>query len=373
MKTAAVAAALLALVGSAFLRYTLEKMPDFEVYWRAGHRVVAAEPLYRDEDGHFRHKYWPVFALLVSPLAALPLDAAKVVWFYLSIVAVAGLIVLALRLLPNRKPPPWLLAAVTFAAMAKFYAHEVTLGQCNTFMVLATLGGAGFLIHDEPVLAGLAFAFATAIKPYPLAFIPYLFLTRRLTTLVVFIAATIVALAVPAAIYGATGNAGLLAEWVRTISQSTGPNLLNQDNVSIWAMYAKWMGTGHTAVLFATVTVACLAIAFTLLVRAGRDLPRREYLDCAMLLALIPLVSPQGWDYGLLSATPAVMLFLNAWTELPVGLRALGAAAIIVMGGAVFDLLGRTAYASFMSISSITLCALALLTSTAFVRLRRLA
>jgi len=257
--------------------------------------------------------------------------------------------------------------------MAKFYAHEVNLGQCTTFMVLAAFGGAGLLMHDAPILAGLAFAFATAIKPYPLVFIPYLFLTGHVTTLAVFTAATIVALAVPAALYGATGNAGLLADWVRTISQSTGPNLLNQDNVSIWAMYAKWMGAGHAAVLLSAVTVACLAIAFMLLVRAGRDLPRREYLDCAVLLVLIPLLSPQGWDYGLLSATPAVMLFVNAWTELPLAVRPLGSAAIIVMGGAVFDLLGRTAYASFMSMSSMTLCALALLTSIACLRLRRLA
>ena len=28
------------------------KMPDFQVYWTAGSRALAAAPLYREDDGH---------------------------------------------------------------------------------------------------------------------------------------------------------------------------------------------------------------------------------------------------------------------------------------------------------------------------------
>ena len=40
-----------------------------------------------------------------------------------------------------------------------------------------------------------------------------------------------------------------------------------------------------------------------------------------MLLLLIPLLSPQGWDYVFLIGTPGVMLLLNDGASLPRGLR----------------------------------------------------
>ena len=49
------------------------KMPDFEVYRTAGARALAAEPLYRADDGHFQFKYLPAFAIFAAPLAMVPL------------------------------------------------------------------------------------------------------------------------------------------------------------------------------------------------------------------------------------------------------------------------------------------------------------
>ncbi|HEX6464443.1 MAG TPA: glycosyltransferase 87 family protein, partial [Vicinamibacterales bacterium] len=116
------------------------KMPDFEVYWTAGSRAIAAQPLYRPEDGHFQFKYLPAFALLASPLAMMPLAAAKAAWFALSAVLMLVLLWLSLRALPAIHRPPALLVAATFVAMAKFYAHELVLGQVNLlFGVLAVL------------------------------------------------------------------------------------------------------------------------------------------------------------------------------------------------------------------------------------------
>src|SRR5258705_2639081 len=82
------------------------KMPDFEVYWTAGARALAAEPLYRAEDGHFQFKYLPAFAVLASPLAKMPLPAAKGVWFAVSAVLMVGLLGLSVRALPAIRRPP---------------------------------------------------------------------------------------------------------------------------------------------------------------------------------------------------------------------------------------------------------------------------
>ena len=44
-----------------------------------------------------------------------------------------------------------------------------------------------------------------------------------------------------------------------------------------------------------------------------------DTLEASLLLLLIPLLSPQGWDYVFLIGTPAVMLLINELPSLPRG------------------------------------------------------
>ena len=135
------AGAALALLAGVFVTNAASKMPDFEVYWRAGTRALAAEPLYRTEDEHFQLKYLPAFAILAIPAALLPLTVAKAIWFLLSAALIAVLLSLSLALLPTRHRPAWMLIAMTLVAMAKFSGHELVLGQvnllCATVVVVA--------------------------------------------------------------------------------------------------------------------------------------------------------------------------------------------------------------------------------------------
>jgi hypothetical protein len=69
-------------------------MPDFAVYWTAANRARQAEPLYRAEDGHYQFKYLPAFPILTIPLGAVPLETAKVIWFFTSIALLMLLVAL---------------------------------------------------------------------------------------------------------------------------------------------------------------------------------------------------------------------------------------------------------------------------------------
>jgi hypothetical protein len=92
-----------------------------------------------------------------------------------------------------------------------------------------------------------------------------------------------------------------------------------------------------------------------------------------MLLVLMPLLSPQGWDYVFLVATPAVMLLVNELGRLPAGLRWLTIAALATTGLSLFDVMGRQHYATFMALSIITLCFLVVIASLTVLRRRRAA
>ncbi len=349
------------------------KMPDFQVYWTAGSRALAAQALYREDDGHFQFKYLPAFAILAAPVALVPLPGAKGAWFAASALLMTALLWLSVRALPDVRRPPPLLLVLTFLAMAKFYAHELVLGQVNMlFGVLATLAVV-WLREGRDAAAGLLFALAVVVKPYAAIFAPWLATRRSRTALATMTAAMIVLLLLPAARYGWSGNLHLLADWWHTVTATTAPNLTNPDNVSFDAMFTRWLGPDSPARVLAAGT-AVLLLALTGVVIAGRGaLPAPETLEASMLLLLIPLLSPQGWDYVLLIGTAGVMLLINDAGALPRGLRIAALAAIAVVGLTIYDIVGRDFYASFMQMSIVTICVVVEIAALAALRFRRAA
>lgn len=343
---------------AAFTTRVSRKMPDFEVYHTAGARALAAEPLYRAEDGHFQFKYLPAFAIFAAPLAKVPLPAAKGAWFALSAVLMLALLGLSLRAMPEVRRPPVVLVIVTFVAMAKFYAHELVLGQVNLLFAVLVVLALVWMRNGKEAPAGLLLALAVVVKPYAAIFIPWLFTRRHRGALVTMAAGLMVLLLLPAARYGWDGNLRLLGDWWQTVTSTTTPNLLNQDNVSLSAMFTKWLGPDSAAPILAAVTGAIL-LALTGVVIAGRGkLTVTDTLEASLLLLLIPLLSPQGWDYVFLIGTPAIMLLVNYLPSLPRELRIATIAAIAVVALSVFDLMGRSAYSAFMALSLITVCVL---------------
>jgi hypothetical protein len=98
-----------------------------------------------------------------------------------------------------------------------------------------------------------------------------------------------------------------------------------------------------------------------------------EPLEAALLLTMMPIVSPQGWDYVFLLATPATMLLVNYRTTLPPAMRALVTVALIVIAFSIYDLMGRAAYQQFMRLSLITACYLVVIAGLAALRWRKVA
>ena len=101
------------------------------------------------------------------------------------------------------------------------------------------------------------------------------------------------------------------------------------------------------------------------------DIPNFRLID-ALLLTLIPLLSPQGWDYVFLLATPAVLLVVDRWRDLPLPWRVFAAVTMFFFSWTIFDVLGRWLYTRLTAINIISIAALALLVVIFAVRNRRL-
>ena len=138
-------------------------------------------------------------------------------------------------------------------------------------------------------------------------------------------------------------------------------------------MFERWVGPGPPAPALAAAVSALLLVLAGLVIAARSGIPRPEALEGSLLLLLIPLLSPQGWDYVFLLGTPAVMLLVNDLPSLPRGLRAITIAAIAIVAFSIYDIMGRNAYSLFMQMSVITVCAIVEVAALIALRLRRVA
>ena len=350
------------------------RMPDFQVLRVTGRRVLAGEELYRTSDGHWQYKYLPAFAFVVAPLSFLPAppeaqttdprgrhynpwsDTARVAWFAGAVALLVAMLALALRLLPDRTSRAGTIVGLTILALGKFYAHELELGQVNILLTIVVLLALREWRHGRTATAGALLAAATVVKPYGIIFAPYLAARRQWRALGGFALVLALALVLPALRYGFHGNLALLGGWWATVTTSTPPNLDVSDNISIAAMYAKWFGVGPLAgrLAFSTAGLLVAACAWVLWLPVKTRFP--QYLDAALLLTLIPLLSPQGWDYVLLVATPAVMLIVNNLGVFGRVTRWFAIASLLVAGLTLWDIVGRQVYSLFMVSSVVTFC-----------------
>jgi hypothetical protein len=369
----ALAGLLVALAVWVFVYKAAPEMSDFEVWWKSASRAAQAEPLYRASDGHFVFKYLPAFAVLAIPIGLLPLVIGKGVWFFASLALLVALVSMAVRLpLERRKTLRWLVI-VTVVSFLKFYAHELVLGQVNILFAVVATGALLAMKAKREVLAGVLIVLATVIKPYAVLFVPWLIARRQLPSIASACAGLALVLVLPAVLYGWDGNVSLHREWWRTVTETTAPNLSNSDNVSLAAMFFRWVGPGELSARLAygsgVILLGVAALVF--LLRRGVTFP--EGVEGALLLTLMPLLSPQGWDYVFLIATPAIVYLANYLDLLPRPMRVITIVAVATIAFVVFDLLGRKAYYEFMRLSFISLCFFVVIAALATLRLRKIA
>jgi alpha-1,2-mannosyltransferase len=371
-RRASVAVALALVIAAGYLVRVRAGMVDFSVNYRAGQRLQAGETLYQTADGHYMFKYLPASALVYLPFGHLPIEAAKATWFVLSVLMLMAALTLVRQLVPLPHQPYLLL--ITALIPAKYLLHELRLGQINILLtVLMLLAIRALATHRDmrdELTAGALVGIATALKPYAAIFLPYLIVTRKWMACAAACGALSAALLAPAVFYGWPKNIQVLHEWAVTLQQSTPALLTNNDNVSVTAFFAKravrpavTLG-GSLAVL---IVLMLLMLAVTL---RGRGRSRAAVLDGAMLLTLIPLVSPLGWDYTLLMSLLAIALVVNARSAFSPGAQVALALNFAMIALAIFDVMGRQAYAAYMRWSVTTLNFLVVAAALAWLRFR---
>ena len=345
---------LLVVVGGAYalVRYKRVELVDFVVPRTAAVRFLAQEPLYRPDDGHFQYKYLPAFAQLMVPFTWVSKEVAEFTWFALTLVMTWTFVRLSLAALPDRRLSTRALTWLTLLLTGKFLVKELAFGQFNLPVALLLLGAVIAAQHGRGLAAGAAIAAGVFVKPYALVMVPWLAWTLGWRPFVPFGLVLAGGLVLPAASYGWNGNLTLLHEWYRTVTATTGPNLLSSENISFASMWAKWIQPGPVAAGLA-VCSAVIAVAAGVVVMSRRQhVAEPNYLEGAYFFLLVPLLSPQGWDYVLLIALPAYVCLVDRWRDLSSNWRAVALTGFFLTSFTIFDLLRRPLYTHLMQLAA---------------------
>jgi hypothetical protein len=350
-------------------------MADFEVNYKAGKRLWLNETLYRTVDEHYQFKYSPFSAALYLPLAFLPLPVAKGVWYAIVLFSIAWLLYLSSKLTDRSGRQSLVQALVPGVILAKFFLRELQLGQINALITAILVFMTYVLVKEETafsakqeISAGLLWGLAMSLKPYALIFFPYFILKKKWQSLWPGFLFLALSLFVPTVFYGWSGNMVVLKEWSWSLSHST-PGLLNsQDNVSLLAFLVKWTGKQNLSILFFAVALGCLALLVFFFIQKGKESSRPLVLDAALLLVLIPLISPLGWDYTFLSSILAVALVVKEFDFFPRAAKILLVCNFLIIALSIYDILGRKLYAAFMSRSVLTIDFLILVAALFYLR-----
>ena len=368
-------AAALLLAAAAWLVFTYRVargMPDFEVYRNAGSRAAAAEPLYREADGDYQFKYFPAFAIVAIPLAAVPLPVAKAIWFGAGVASLVVLLRIGPRALPEMRRSTRWLVFVALVALGKYYARDLLLGQVNVIFTLVATGAIVAICAGREALGGALVALAVVFKPYALILLPWIAARRRRSAIVAATAGVAVVLVAPAVLYGVNGAIDLYRGWWTTVTTTVTGTLTQTENISIAAMYVKWMGPGAPA-WPATATSAALLLAAGWVILSRGRVARPEGLEAALLLAITPLVSPQGWDYVLVVSTVAIMYLANYFDRLPRILQPVTVMALAISGLTLHELLGRAWVVRLSNWGLITVSFLIVVAALCTLRAKRVA
>jgi hypothetical protein len=373
----ALSAAIMLVLAAVFAFRVRNDMSDLSVCVRAGGRLLAGETLYRPSDGHLQFKYSPPSAILFIPLSLLPFEAAKLIWYVLEFAGLAGICFLSVKILPveNKRAAP--LLGTTFLILLKYLAREVELGQINILILFLLVLLVRLLLARRDVSAGLAWGLSLFFKPYALVFLPYLLVKKRIRAAATGLGLFAAGLAAPAVFLGVLGNLAVLREWPTTLSQSTRGLLGVYDNASLTGFLLKTFPAMTTGAATALIGLAALAATIGVLwliqnSAAGR-VSRPEVLECALLLILMPLLSPLGWNYNYLYCWLAVILIVSDFSDLSPAWRVVQAVNFAVMATSLVEVWGRAAFHFYTEHALIAINALVILITLFHLRRKEIA
>jgi hypothetical protein len=308
---------------------TFRAQGDFNVYYRAGHRVLHGHAIYPVDDSD-RFLYAPIFAIAFAPLAALPRHLAQFVFFAINAFSLIELILGAGVILFGRERQlPAALIVVPVLLSFRFIDNNFDHGQINLPTLALIVWAIIYADESHDAWAGLMLAAAILIKPFAILAAIHLAIRRHFATLGWTVVAGLALIVVPFVIFGPRGwidQTGAYATAVASMTNRYRTMLTNQSAVSAVARLMS-LRVGTDAETSATATIVGMGIEVLLVAavslwdwRSGDRGRLVSRLALCGFFCLMPSFAPISWkSYDAAMLVPYMALTAALWTDRAAG------------------------------------------------------
>ncbi len=334
---------------------------DLRIYHLAALRLAHGLSVYATPMlDHLGFTYPPFAALLLAPLAWVPLSVDKLAVTGLNVVLLVWILRRTLMLASRKdaagrptgvatsRASAWSLAAVLAAAALWLEPISVTLGYGQINLLITALVVFDLSRPDEARTKGVAIGLAAAIKLTPLLFIVYLLLSRRRQAAGVAAVTFVASIALSFMVISRNAS----AYWFHAIFQTARiGNASDPTNQSLHGAIARLTGSAQPAGVWELLIVAITVCGLALAVAASRRGDEAAGFSLAALSTL--LASPISWSHHWTLAMPALILLARRAYEQRS--RALEAPVLIlaVIGYGYLPQIGESRFSSTHGLASL--------------------
>jgi len=347
------------------------QLVDFEVYYRTAERLIAGKNLYRvDGDGHYVYKYSPVAALFFIPLAVLPFSIAKVLfWIGLSTIMVA-LIQLLLKAIPSpyiSNKQKALFGFIGFLSILPHLHKELHLGQVNMVLLFMYVLSMYAYSNKNWWAFGLLISTSIFIKPFGFIFLGILVLNKQWKALLTLIGCLVICFTLPFIFYPDYQNfSQLYIDWIQELSieMNTKQALSEDRNHTIFSVLYRYSPlqllslneTGQK--IYQIILLGLMGSTYLWAFTKGRLQDKLALFS--PIIAFIPLIAFTS-ENAFLFTLPLTIYLLPKYPTFNRIQRVLFIFALLLIGGNIHDLVGRTLHEYIQDLSVYSFGALILL------------
>lgn len=296
---------------------------DFNVFYHAAREALAGRDPYQSSlAGWTPYLYPPLLALLLTPLALLPLPVAAYVWFLINAASTIAAAWMSARFardggqLSEVSADPDdvvslrgllltpLIAVGSVAIVARFVLDNFSLGQVNPLVAALAAGHVYLYSRNKKTASALMLAIAASIKLTPLVLIGYHIARRRLKFSAACLGLAVAISALSFLPFGARAPDAFHIFVSRTIQNQQGYDLAYAGNQSLRGAIARFTPAATRSLDHAAsessrrpsdpitlmISLALLAVGMLAASRA-----RSEVLAAAPFVCCFVLLSPLSW------------------------------------------------------------------------------
>ncbi len=218
---------------------------DFPVVYEAGNRMLQFERITYFEAHAF--SYPPFFAFISIPLALLPYQLAKMVYFFLSV----GALVMSVKWLkeilenssrfkiPQSSQMSKFFTGIYLLLTARFIINNFEHLQSDMFILLSMIGGLYFFTKGKNIQSAFMLAFGASMKVTPFLILIYFLWKREWKIFIFGLIFTLSLNLIPDIFLGSKRDKSYLSEWTPLISGRLNPQETLSETDKVWRLTSR--------------------------------------------------------------------------------------------------------------------------------------